>query len=472
MNDADTPGPAALKKIKNFNHTHMNPTRQRKRNQSILLLLLMFLPVLSAWSQQILSLEDLIDRTLQENYQLQVVRNTEQMARNNNTLGNAGFLPSVDLRGDVLQGIQNTEQRFFSGEVRSGDNARSTRQDAIIELNWTVFDGFRMFARRDRLSFLEQLSKNDTRYFIEQTLADITRMYYQLLMEIQVLETVKKSLEVSAFRLKLEEQKRSVGTGNALLYQQALIDYNSDSAMVAMRAMQVKELQIQINRITNREPGFEFSPASSAVDLTGVDTMDELVEKAIAFNLDLERAHLEEMIAETTVRIERSARYPVVSLFGNYSYSNQTNEVGFLETSTALGGQYGVRVRFNLYSGGQQNTRIRNAMVAKESSELSSMDVRSMLTSQLASLINRYESYLTQFKLLDQSLKAAESSLVIAEEQLQAGAISGFEFRQAQLTSLRVQNQKIELLFSLKSLEVDIFRLSGELMEKIIQRGL
>ncbi len=444
----------------------MNPTLFR--NQGIILLLLLFSFVPQVFSQQTLTLEELIDRTLQENYQLRVLRNTEQMTRNNNTWGNAGFLPSVDLRGDVFQGIQNTEQRFFNGDVRSGDNARSTRQDAIIELNWTVFDGFRMFAQRDRLTWLEQLSNNDTRYFIEQTLADITRLYYQLLMEKQVLETVEKSLEVSAFRLQLEEQKRNVGTGNALLYQQALIDYNSDSAMVAMRAMQVKELQIQINRITNREPDFAFAPAAAAVDLSGVDTMDELVEKAITSNLDLERAHLEEMIAETTIRIERSARYPVVSLFGNYSYSNQTNEVGFLESSTALGGQYGIRVRFNLYDGGQQNTRIRNAMLALESSELSTMDVRAMLTSQMASLINRYESYLTQYKLLDQSLKAAENSLVIAEEQLQAGAISGFEFRQAQLTSLRVQNQKIELLFSLKSLEIDIFRLSGELMEKIM----
>ncbi len=438
------------------------------RNQGFILLLLLIVFTLPVSSQQTLSLKELIDRTLQENYQLQVLRNTGQMAQNNNNLGNAGFLPSIDLRGDVFQGIQNTEQSFFNGDIRSGDNARSTRQDAIIELNWTIFDGFRMFAQRDRLSHLEQLSNNDTRYFIEQTVADITRLYYQLLMENQVLETVKKSLEVSAFRLQLEEQKQNVGTGNALLYQQALIDYNSDSAMVAMRAMQVRELQIQINRITLREPGFDFTPAASAVDLTGVGLMDELVEKALASNLDLERARLEELVAETTVRIERSARYPVVSLFGNYSYSNQTNEVGFLETSTALGGQYGVRVRFNLYDGGQQNTRIRNAMLAKESSELSTSDVRAMLTSQMASLLNRYESYLIQYKLLDQSLKAAENSLVIAEEQLQAGAISGFEFRQAQLTSLRVQNQKIELLFSLKSLEVDIFRLSGELMEKIM----
>lgn len=419
-------------------------------------------------SQQTLSLEQLIDRTLQENYQLQVIRNSEQMAQNNNTLGNAGFLPSIELRGEMLQGIQNTEQTFFNEDVRSGDNAVSTRQDAIIELNWTVFDGFRMFVQRDRLSYLAQLSNNDTRYFVEQTLADVTRLYYQLLMEIQVLETVKKSLEVSDFRLKLEEQKRDVGTGNALLYHQAQIDYNADSAMVAMSAMQVKELQIQLNRITHREPSFSFAPAASAIDLSGLAPMDELVEKAIASNLDLERAHLEEMIAETTVGIEKSARYPVVSLFGNYSFSNQTNEVGFMETSTAVGGQYGVRVRFNLYDGGQQNTRIRNAVLEKENAGLSTRDVQAMLTSQMASLINRYQSYLAQYKLLDQSLKAAENSLVIAEEQLQAGAISGFEFRQAQLSSLRVQNQKIELLFSLKNLEVDIFRLSGELIEKIM----
>lgn len=432
---------------------------------SAFLLLMVSVPVAA---QQTISLQQLIDKTLQENYQLQLVRNWEQMAQNNNTPGNAGFLPSVNLRGELIQGVQNTEQRFFNGDTRSGDNARSSRQDAIIELDWVVFDGFRMFALRDQLHLLQQVGNADTRYYIEQTVADISGLYYQLVKENKILASLEKSLEISEFRLKLEKQKRNVGTGNALLYHQALIDFNADSALLNNHQMIIRDLQIQINRLINAEPGNAISPALSAVDLNGLEEPEVLLQKAMENNRNLERTKLEEMIAEANFRVERAARYPQISVFGNYSYNLQNNEVGFLETSTAYGAQYGIRVRFNLYDGGRQNTRIKNVLLEQENASIVFKDTRVLLESQLASLTNRYESFLTQYRLLESSLEAAEKSLEIAREQLQTGAISGFEFRQAQLASLRVENQLTEFLFSLKTIEIDIFRLTGDLMDKIM----
>jgi outer membrane protein len=428
-----------------------------------ILLCVSLITVFAATSQPVVGLQELVNKALDKNYQLIIVRNTEQIAQNQNTLGNAGFLPSIDVQGNQVWGIQNTEQRFFNGDVRSGDNARSTRQDALVELDWTVFDGFRMFANRNRFASLAQLSSMDTRYYIEQTITDISALYHQLIMELQMVESLKRTLEISDFRLKLEAQKRNVGTGNALLYHQALIDFNSDSALVVNQQRLVRELNIQINRIISSDPWDEIIPESKTINLSGIDDYDEIVGKVLAQNTDIERSRLEELIAESNLKIERAARYPQISVFGNYSYAGQTNEVGFIETSTVYGAQYGIRVRFNLYDGGRQNIRIKNAILQQQSTSVASQDIRSAMESYLASLINAYDAYLLQYRLLEKSLQAATNSLNIAREQLQQGLISGFDFRQAQLTSLRVENQIAGLMYAMKSIETDILRISGEL---------
>jgi len=433
-----------------------------KRTNLIFIALL--IAVAPAMGQTHVSLQELAARALEQNYRIQILKNRELMAGNENTLGNAGFLPIISLRGDQLWGVQNTEQRFFNGDVRSGDNARNMRQDAMLELNWTVFDGFRMFAYRDRLGYLEQLSQIDTRFFVEQTLSDISDLYFQMVMEGQLLTLLEKTLEVSDFRLRLESRKRDVGSGNALLYAQALIDFNADSAALINKQRVIRELQIRLNQITRAGTDFDFVPSHRNIELVGFDDLSLLVEKAVQSNSQLDISQLEELIAESNLRMERAARYPQVSVFGNYSYAGQNNEVGFIESSKAFGGQYGVRVRFNLYDGGRQNTRIKNSLLAQENSALSSQDVRLAAESQLAILVNAYDSYLSQYRLLEESLMAAGQSLDIAREQLQAGAISGFEFRQAQIASFRVENQLATLLFAMKSIETDIFRLTGDLV--------
>ncbi|MFW5706503.1 MAG: TolC family protein [Bacteroidota bacterium] len=415
-------------------------------------------------SQQYMSLRQLVDRALEENYQLQIVRNQEQMAANNNTLGNAGFLPGINIRADQIWGIQNTEQQFFNGESRSGDNARSSRQDAVIELDWTIFDGFSMFAQRQKLIALQQLGEVDTRYFVEQTVSDLAVFYYQLVKEQQVLESLQKSLQISAFRLRLEEQTRSIGTGNALFYHQALIDYNADSILVNHREMIIRELQLQISRMINLPLDEVVTPDVSDFDLNGLEDQQSLLQKALESNSQMETARLEELIAESNLRIERAMRYPNISVFGNYAYSNQVNEVGFLESSTAYGGQFGIRVRFNLYSGGRQNTRIKNVLLEQENTQIAETDTRVLLETQLAMQRNRYEAFMQQVRMLQQSLDAANRSLDIAKQQLELGAISGFEFRQAQLTAIRVENQLAELMFTLKSIEIDVARITGQLM--------
>jgi outer membrane protein len=419
-------------------------------------------------SQERFGLDDLIRLTLQENYQLQIIQKQQQMAENMNTPGNAGFLPSVGIGSERNWVIQTSEANLFTGETRSGENVQSTWFNAFVELDWMVFDGFSMFARRDRLDHLVNLGETETRYYIEQTISDLAKTYYALIREHQLLMSYNQSLDISAFRLELEERKRSVGAGSALLYHQAVVDFNADSAMMMDFESNIRDLEIQINRIINRSPRLSLIPLNESINLLGITASDEMIETAFQNNKDLERARIEEMLSEADYRIERGARYPNVSLFGNYSYTSQSNELGIIESARNRGVQFGIRVRFNLYDGGRLNTRLANVLLEQESTGLMTEDKQAIIESDLIRLTTRYDAYMRQYRLLRESSEAAGRSLIIAREQLQSGAINGYDFRQTQLAVLHIDNQIIELLHAMKIIEIDIYRISGILLDKLL----
>ena len=418
-------------------------------------------------SQETFTLQSLVNRTLEEHYQIQIYQNQESIAENNNTLGNAGFLPSVDLTGEYRRSIENSQSEFYTGDSRRGSNALNTSLNAMVEVNWLIFDGFKMFARHDQLGYLQQLTTQDTRYFIEQTISDVSKAYYQLIKEKQILENYRKSLDVSRYRLQLEKQKRRIGSGNALLHNQALVDYHTDSSLLIQQKTLVQNLEVRINRIINRELEAGIPTPQEILLFRSISTKDSLIDQALTHNKDLKAARLQELLAETNTRLEAGDRYPEVRLFGNYNFRRQTSEAGFVESSRNYGPQYGVRVRFNLYNGNQENIQVRNARIEEENASLNTRDIKLTIKASLIEHINLHQSGHHQLQLTRESLEAAEQSLQIAQQQLETGAINGYDFRQTQLALLQVKNSLINLSFEIKALEVDILRLSGNLLEEV-----
>jgi outer membrane protein TolC len=421
----------------------------------------------SVSAQESFHLQGLIRLALEENYQIMIVRKQQQMAENMNTIGNAGFLPSVGVVADGIWNIQTTESQLYTGQTRSGTNARSDQLSAMVEANWKIFDGFAMFARRDRLGLIAGMSDSDTRFFIEQTVADLSKMYYLLIREKLLLVKFISMKDASAFRLEVEERKQSLGSGNALQHNQALMDFNNDSSMVIFQQMNIIDLEIQINRLLNRTPMAAIVLSESTIELNGIPGVNEQTEMAVRNNRDLERARIEEMLAETNVRVERGEMYPQVNVFANYSLSGQNNEIGMVESSKSHGTQFGIRVRFNLYDGGRQTTKMKNLFLENEVATINKDDVRASVESELQRLFIRYESYGRQYQLIKQSADAAEHSLTIARQQFQSGAIDGFEYRQTQLVVLQTESQLIHLSYVMKAVEIDVFRICGVLLDKM-----
>lgn len=415
-----------------------------------------------SWGQ---SLEDFIATALDRNYQISILKNEAKVAANNNTMGNAGQLPSVTLGGSAEQASNSVLQEFTDGTSRQGSNAKTTSMNLSAMVNWSVFDGFRVYAKKDQLGYLEQLGQIDSKFYIEQTVADIAEVYYQLVYEYKLLESYRHSFGISTYRWNLEEKKKEIGAGKGMDFQQALVDYQTDSIRILTQLNTIKLLEIEINRVLNEELERELTIQEKSFKSLPAIAKDSLFEKAKNNNLQLQQQRLEELIAETNTRIEKADRYPKIGLFAGFEYVKTTAAVGFFKGSRTTGPVVGINVNFNLYNGGNETREIKNAEFYEENSKLNKEQVIVNVNADLLKMVYQYESVQQRIILAQSNVGAAEKVAAIADEQLKRGAINGYDFRTTQQTLLDAQNALAQLQFSLKTLEIGINRLTGTVLE-------
>ncbi len=113
-------------------------------------------------AQQQLTLQDAIATALKNNYDILLTRNDSTSYALDRYYSFAAFLPTVNGTRSVLWNSNNQELKFQNRTTgkdslvtRSG--VRTTNMNYSVNLSWTLFDGMRMFATRERLYELEQL---------------------------------------------------------------------------------------------------------------------------------------------------------------------------------------------------------------------------------------------------------------------------------------------------------------------------
>jgi len=426
---------------------------------------LVALLLLAVGSVSAQTLSSLIDQALRQNYQLSITRNDAQLAKNNNTLGNAGYLPQLSVEGGYNVAYNNTRQEFADGSVREGNNAQNTSLTAAAMLNWPVFNGFSVKARHTQLGYLEQLGQVEAKFYIEQTVADVVTSYYQLVYEKRLLEQYTQAMNTSKMRLHIATEKRKIGASNAVEYGQALVAYQTDSMQTIAQHNAITSLEIELNRIINADLEKPLSIENTSFELLPLSSKEALLEKVKESSTALEQQKLQELIAETDLRITEAQRYPTVSLFAGYQYNVTQAEVGFFSSNQNYGPIIGVNVRFNLYNGGNVNREVKNYKLQQQNTLLLKDQVHNNLNASVLTALNNYYGLKEQITIAESNVTAMNKVFNTAQAQLKQGAINGYDYRLTQQSLLDAQQTLARLEYNAKAIEITLHRLSSSIIE-------
>ncbi|MEZ4806221.1 MAG: TolC family protein [Flavobacteriales bacterium] len=427
------------------------------------LLTFSLLLLITGLSAQTLTAEEAVRIAVEQNHGIRLARLDARTAELLNNAGNAGMLPTLDANGVYSIDNSSTKQTFFSGEVREADNADTRVLDGALALNWTVFDGLAMFAAKDRLEALEAIGRNELRQRIESTVYDVLTSYYLTVQLNKGLLVQREGLRISRERLAIIEAGQRIGTASGLAAVQARLDLSADSAALLDLMQQHAIAGTRLNTLLGRPPE---DPITVGAEIPATEEMElaAVLEKARGGNTVLQQARYEQLLADVTVRELKGALFPRIDVFGNYGYTRSTSAVGFLQSNTAIGPDYGLRVSVPLFRGLQANRAVEVAKVTREMADIATDQALLQLEKQVLDAWTAYTTARDRVALETDNLRGIRTQVDIALETYRLGSITAIELREVQNGLIAAENRLLLAQYEAKRAELELKWLAGELL--------
>lgn len=430
------------------------------------LITLALLVTASAWADaQTLTLHNCLEKGLENNYSLRISRNQEEVAHNNATLANAGYLPSIDLNAGYNADLANSDSKLrTTGETTEVRNSFDQSLNAGIGVSWTIFDGFKISTNYKQLKELERMGELNTRITLEDFIAGLTAEYYNFIHQKLRLANYYYAVILSKERLRIVEERYNIGNFSRLDYQQAKVDFNADSAQYIKQQEVVLTSRIALNEMMAIDE--VYTPIETNESTIVSDTtlqFGQLWEKMLANNAALLLANRSNTLAELDYKKVISRNYPYVRLNAGYDYTFNKYDTNSYTSRSNWGGSAGVTVGFNLWDGNRKRER-RNAKIEIENAQLERNRLELALKAELGNLWQAYRNNIQLLNLEKQNVITARENHEIAKERYMLGDISGIEMREAQKSLLDAEQRLLSVEYDTKLCEISLLQITGEVI--------
>ena len=413
-------------------------------------------------AQEVLTIKDAVAIALENNFEIKIASNNLNIDKVNMSEGNAGMLPTIT--GSVVDNnrVQNSSQTLQTGQVNSLKNAKNNSLNYGVSLDWTIFDGLRMFARYDQLKELQKLGETRLKQTILLKIAEVNATYFDLVQQQQQLIAIDSTILISSQRLQLAENRFKIGKASKLEVLNAQVDLNTDKVTLLRQKELYANTKIKLNQILARDVKKEFTVLND-IKVDNSLVLPQLIELAKQQNPQLQTQIIAKNVSELQLKQVKAARYPIVSLNTGYNFQNTESSLGFTRESSARGFNYGFSATLNIFDGFAQNRNEKIAKFELENTKLAIEQQSQVLESQLSTF---YQTYLTNLELinLEQNNEAiAKQNLAITIDKLKIGTITTIEFRAAQLNYVNARVRNSNAQYQAKLSEIALKELAGNI---------
>jgi outer membrane protein TolC len=430
--------------------------------QHIYKIIFLFTIGYSTQAQELLSLENAVKIALENNYEIKIANNNSKIEATNNNLANARMLPALNATLTNNNSHLDTKQTQGDGTVRELDGAINRNIIYGVGLDWTIFDGLSMFARKEQLNVLEQRGKAELQAAILTKISDVYLTYFDLVQQQQVLASIDTAIVISNQRLTTAQNRFSIGKSSKLEVLNAQVDLNSDVSMQLRQKELYRIAKLKMNELLVRDVQTEFK-VTEEISLDQNIEFAELKATAEKQNPQLQAQILSKKIADLNLKQVQGNRYPIVRITSGYNFTRSEASLGFITQSSGQGFVYGVTATVPIFNGFLQN---RNEKVAKYQVDNASLLVEQQKLSLNTQLASFYASYQTNLELVTveaKNLEIAKQNLDITVAKFKIGTITTIEFRTAQQNYIEAAVRYSNAQYLTKISEINLNELAGTL---------
>ncbi len=434
---------------------------------------LLLVGALSANGQEVLTLSDAIQIGLANNFGIRIEQLNQQIARNNNTWGEAGRWPSVNINVSQNNNITDIDNpaSFLQGQLRTNDLSPS------LTANWTIFNGFAVNIAKERLQLLQEQSDGNAAIVIENAVQAIIEAFYNTILEQERTKVLEEQLILSRDRYNYILIRKNLGSAVTFDILQDKNAYLTDSSNYVLQQLNYQNAHRNFNLLLAEDLSQRFELSGDLDRDAKLYVYQDLYAKMTENNSNLRNQFVNQELLRNTYRQNRAARSPSLDLGLGYVYTKNWQDLSEANFGSETGPDEIIKSRttnyfasftlaFTLFNGGRVSRQIKNARIQETLGQLETEDLTFSLNNDLLTAYDRYNVRVKLLNIAVENQATAALNLDLAEERYKNGTINSFDYRDIQVNYLLISLNLLQSKFDLIQTDTQLLRLTGGILSQ------
>ncbi|MBU3010958.1 TolC family protein [Polaribacter vadi] len=428
------------------------------------IVVVVFLSTLQLVSQEILTKKEALAITLENNFGVKIANNNLEVAKNNTSIYNTGFLPTAAISSGANYSRNNQTITRQDGTSTSIDGAVTKSYNASLSLNYTIFDGLGRKYNYQQLKETYNLTEYQAKETIENTYLQLFTAYFQIARLSENKENLSEALAISKKRLQRAEYQYDYGQTTKLEMLNAEVDVNNDSITLISAKQQLNNAKRGLNIILGVEKAVDYT-VETDVNFINIMNFGELQTKTLANNSLLKQNEQNIAISEFNIKINKASYMPSLDFSTSYGWNKSENPAtSFLAGSISTGLNAGLSLSWSLFDGGTTKTNVANAKIALENEQILLEQQKVTIENNLKNTWENYNNQLFIIGAQEKNVATTQNNFERTEERYKLGQVTSIEFRQAQINLINAKTALNNAKFDAKLIELELLQLSGDIL--------
>lgn len=434
-----------------------------KKQKIISLILLTFLFTFSK-AQELLTPENAVALAISKNFDIVIAKNEADIAKINNNKATAGMLPRINVTtGDVFN-LSNINQKFTTGQEVKKNWVPVNSFNAGLNLNWTIFDGLKMFATKDRLAALQSLGEIQLKNQIQEVVAQVLNAYYEVVRQKQQIKALNESAAISVERVSLSQKKLDVGYSDKTPLLQAKVDYSAQQINILKQETVLEQTKVVLNQILGRDAGTAFEVLDT-IEVNYVPNLQNIKDTTLAENFSIQSAEKNIEIAKLQHKEINSQRLPSINFNTGYLFTQNNSKAGLQLFNRSYGPTVGLNATIPIFNGGMVKKQLESSAVNIAIQQIQLDQIKNELDSKILTAYKNFDYATKMLKLNEENVKVAQENVQITLERYRLNQSNSIEIKQAQGSYEDALYNVILARYNAKTAEIELKKLSNDLVK-------
>lgn len=430
----------------------------------ILSLIGIIFSVTSMRAQELLMPEDAVALALSKNFDIVLAKNEADIAKINNNKATAGMLPTINVTtGDVFN-LNNINQKFTTGQEVKKNWVPVNSFNLGLNVNWTIFDGLRMFAAKDRLAALQALGEIQLKNQVQDVVAQTLNAYYEIVRQKQQIKALNESAAISVERVNLSQKKLDVGYADKTPLLQAKVDYSTQQINILRQQTVLEQAKVALNKILGRDANAVFEVIDTIV-VNYIPNLQEIKDTALTENFLIQSAKKNIEIAKLQHKEINSQRLPQLNFSTGYNFTQNNSKAGLQLFNRSYGPTVGLNATIPIFNGGRVKKQLEASAVNIATQQVQLDQIKNDLDSRVLAAYKDFDYAQRVLKLNEENVKTAQENVQVTMERFRLNQSTSVEIKQAQSSYEDALYSVILARYNAKVAETELKRLSNDLVK-------